>query len=205
MATVILAGGSSKRMGRDKASLEIGGSTLIQSLVTRFADKFGGVIVVVGTGDQPAVDGALMAYDVYHNAGPLGGLHAGLLATQDEVNFVLACDMPLASVELASYIVSLAPGYDAVVPMLARGPEPLHAAYAKSCLGVIESAIADGNLKMADALKSLNVFYVTEDKLRDHDPELHSFVNVNTHEDYLEATQLLQALSRGLGLDEERY
>jgi len=159
--------------------------------------------VVVGTGDQAVVDGALMAYDLYHNAGPLGGLHAGLLASPDEVNFLLACDMPLASPELASYIVSLASGYDAVVPMLARGPEPLHAAYAKSCLGVVESAIKDGNLKMADALKSLNVLYVPEDIVREYDPQLHSFVNVNTPRDYLEATQLLQARSRGLGPDEE--
>jgi len=150
--------------------------------------------VVVRPGDQPPVDGALIAYDAYHDAGPLGGLHAGLLATQDEVNFVLACDMPLASVELASYIVSLAPGYDAVVPMLARGPEPLHAVYARSCLGVIESAIAGGNLKMRDALKSLNVLYVPEDKLREHDRQLHSFVNINTPRDYLEATQLLHVL-----------
>ena len=191
MATIILAGGLSARMGLDKASLAMGGCTMIQSLATRFARDMGPVIVVLRTGQELTVQHANAAYDLHQGVGPLGGLYAGLLASPDEDNFVLACDMPFADPEFASYMLSRLADHDAVVPMLARGPEPLHAGYRKSCLPAVESSIAAGGLRMRNALDCLDVLYLPEDELRERDPELRGFLNVNTPEDYASAMQLL--------------
>jgi molybdopterin-guanine dinucleotide biosynthesis protein A len=192
MATIILAGGSSSRMGREKASLAVGESTALQSLVNRFAGKIGPVVVVLRPDQEIAVEGAIAARDIHHGVGPLGGLHAGLLASPDEENFVLACDMPFADPELARYITSLLANCDAVVPMLEPGPEPLHAAYRKICLAEIERSIAAGKLKMRDALDRLQVHYLPEQEIRERDPALRSFVNVNTPEDYERALRLMR-------------
>jgi molybdopterin-guanine dinucleotide biosynthesis protein A len=194
MATIILAGGSSDRMGQDKASIAIEGSTILQALVCRFADGLGPVIVVGRQEQGLEVERATVVHDIYQQAGPLGGLHAGLLASPDEESFVLACDMPFADPELARYMLTRLSDHDAVVPVLERGPEPLFAVYRKSCLGAVESSIAAGRLRMRDALERLDVLYVPEDKIRERDPDLRSFVNINTPEDYLTALRSLQAL-----------
>ncbi len=191
MATIILGGGLSTRMGSDKASLAAGGCTMIASLATKFAQKIGPVIVVLRPGQELVTEHTTTIYDLYPGVGPLGGLHAGLLASPDDTNFVIACDMPFADPELAGYILSALAGYDAAVPMLARGPEPLHCAYHKSCLPVIESCIASGRLRMRDALDRLNVLYIPENELKKRDPDMCSFVNINTPQDYIEAIELL--------------
>ena len=192
MATIILAGGSSTRMGRDKALLAVGESTLLQMLVTRFALEPGPVIVVLRPDQEPAAHNCLTVHDIYRDAGPLGGLHAGLVASPDEVNFVLACDMPLADPELARYMLTRLSDHDAVVPMLARGPEPLFAVYRKSCLPAVESSIAAGRLRMRDPLDRLDVLYIPEDEIRERDPDLRSFFNINTPEDYREALRIIE-------------
>ncbi len=190
MATIILAGGLSSRMGTDKAGLVLGESTLIESLVLRFADVNGPVLVVARPDQEIAVGTASVVRDVYLNVGPLGGLHAGLAASPDDRNFTLACDMPFASPELARCLIPLLADHDAVVPMLDRGPEPLYAVYRKSCLRAVESAIVNNRLRMRDVLETLDVLYIAQSELQAHDPDIRSFTNINTPEDYQEAVRL---------------
>ena len=185
MATIILGGGLSTRMGLDKASLAAGGCTMIESLATRFAREIAPVIVVLRPGQELVTEHTTTVYDLHQGVGPLGGLHAGLLASPDETNFVIACDMPFADPDFACYILSQLAGHDAAVPMLARGPEPLHSAYRKSCLPAVESSIAAGRLRMRDALDRLDVLYIPENELKKRDPDMRSFVNVNTPEEYI--------------------
>jgi len=192
MATIVVAGGSSARMGHDKASLAIEGSTILQALVCRFADELGPVIVVCRREQDLEVERATSVYDIYQGAGPLGGLHAGLLASPDDENLLLACDLPFADPELARYLVSRLDEHDAVVPVLARGPEPLFAVYRKSCLPAVESSIAAGRLRMRDPLDRLDVLYIPEDEIRERDPDLRSFFNINTPEDYREALRIIE-------------
>ena len=190
MAAIILAGGFSTRMGRDKSTLTMGGDMLLQLLATRFAEVMGRVIVALRPGQEAATGPGSVVYDVHQGIGPLGGLHAGLLASPDEENFVLACDMPFASAELAAHIISRLPDHDAVVPMLARGPEALYAAYTRSCLPAVESSIRAGRLRMRQMLELLDVLYIPENDLNEHDPGLRSFLNVNTPEEYQQALRL---------------
>lgn len=187
MATIILAGGASARMGRDKACLEMDGSTVLCALVARFAGEFGPVIVVARRGQDLDVGDAVVVHDSYEGMGPLGGLHAGLTASSDAENFVLACDMPFAEPEVARHLISRLGTHDAVVPALRAGLEPLHAAYRKSCLPAIGANLDAGILRMRDMLDQVDTLFLSEDDLVPLDPDLCSFVNINTPEAYQEA------------------
>lgn len=177
-------------MGSDKAKLEVDGVTFLQFLASRFARRLGPVIVSARLDQVLDIKGAKAAYDTYEGAGPLGGLHAGLLASPDDENFALACDMPFADLELARYLVSLLQGYDAVTPMLETGVEPLFAAYRKSCVPEIERLLESGCFKVGALLQRINVLYPGVEDLKRHDPELRSFVNVNSPEDYSRVLRL---------------
>ena len=190
MAVIILSGGLSKRMGQDKASLVLEDSTLLQTLIARFAGRFGPVIVVSRPGQDLAIDNADVVRDIHVGKGPLGGLHAGLLASPDDANFVLACDMPFADVELANYVLSRLNGHDAAIPLLERGPEPLFAAYRRSCLPTIEANLEAGILAMRGLLDKVDTLYLPESDLRQHDPTLRSFLNINTPDEYLEVRRM---------------
>jgi molybdenum cofactor guanylyltransferase len=191
MATIILAGGASARMGKDKASLCANGTTLVQALVSKFRLELPPVIVALRQGQDLPMSDAEIVHDSIHGRGPLGGLHAGLIASPDDVNFALACDLPLADVALAKYLLNRADGYDAVVPRLDRGIEPLFAVYRKNCIPEIVSTLETGDGRIRGLLDRVNTLCVDDGEIRRYDPELRSFLNVNTPEDYAEYLVLL--------------
>ncbi|MHB1457255.1 MAG: molybdenum cofactor guanylyltransferase [Armatimonadota bacterium] len=185
MATIILAGGLSTRMGQDKASLPMGDSTILQVLTSRFEGKFGPVIVAARPEMHLTLERVVTVNDTFMGKGPLGGLHAGLLASPDMHNFVLACDMPFADPRLGEYLLGRLDGHDAVIPRLSMGLEPLHAAYSKTCIPQIGANLRDDALRMRDLLDRVDTLYVDEGELRHRNMDLNSFTNVNTPEEYL--------------------
>jgi len=171
-------------MGGDKALLSFGESTLIETLVSRFEGKLGPTVVVTRQESALKLGKVIVVSDIFPDKGPLGGLHAGLLVSPDECNFVMACDMPFADPEVAVYLLDRLDGHDAVVPVLGDRPEPLHAAYKKSCLPQIEASLRDGNLRMRNLLDRVNTLYIDADELRAIGSDLRCFVNVNTPDEY---------------------
>jgi len=194
VATIILAGGQSTRMGRDKAGLELRGSTILQALAARFGRELGPVIVAARRGQKVELEGASVVRDVHPGCGPLGGLHAGLEASPDDENLLVACDMPFADPELGAHLLSLLDDHDAVVPLIERGPEPLFAAYGKSCLPQAETSIGARELSMRSFLDRIDTVHVLETELSEFDPDLRSFLNINTPEDYEKALTTLDKL-----------
>ena len=83
MTVVILAGGQSRRMGRDKLRLTLGGETLLQRALRRYGEVFPRVLVSVAGPEKFPELGERRVFDVFPGAGPLAGLHAGLLAAGD--------------------------------------------------------------------------------------------------------------------------
>ena len=146
-----MAGGRSRRMGRDKAWLEIDGLPLVQRVVHRLASLAGEVLF---SAREPGPYAALCArlplpaavvLDRYPDAGPLAGLEAGLAAAAHELVFAVATDMPFVNPALVSHLLDLSEGYDAVVPLTPHGdtlePEPLHAVYRRTCLPAIRAQL----------------------------------------------------------------
>ncbi len=191
---VALAGGMSRRLGRNKAVEEIGGERLIERVINRLSEVSSETVVVVAEESRAQAldlpDGVRTAADIYPGHGSLGGIFTGLSAARGDCGIVVACDMPFLNTGLLQFMVDLAPDFDVVVPRVDGRPEPLHAIYSKSCLEPIESRLKRQDLKIALFFEEVRVAYVDEDDIDLFDPERLSFFNVNTQEDLDKALAL---------------
>ena len=136
---LLLAGGGSRRMGRDKTAPDflIGGEPLAARVARALGEVCDEVLVASGDGKRMAWLGLPQVADALPDSGPLGGLVAGLEAATHPHVAVVAADMPFASPALLCLLASLVGGHDAAVPVSPDGTEPLHAVYARSALGVL--------------------------------------------------------------------
>src|SRR5204863_6740495 len=180
---VILAGGLSRRMGRDKAGLPAGDGTLIQHLARRLAPVVIETIVAGGSG-RHNLPGVTIVDDRYPGLGPLAGIHAGLLVAQFPLVWVVGCDLPDVDPGLAALLCGLAGDVDAVVPRIDSEPQGVCAVYDRALAPRIEGLLAAGERRVTMLLGASNVRYVTPGALRAVDPELLSFGNINTPAEY---------------------
>ncbi|MCL5291955.1 MAG: molybdenum cofactor guanylyltransferase [Actinobacteria bacterium] len=187
---IILAGGKSRRMRRDKALVTILGEPLILRIVRIVAPLFESLIVV--TNDDLGVDlaGAIFVHDSVPDQGPLGGIHAGLTASRSEDNFVVACDMPFINAEVVERIRSLRGKAAVALPETADGLEPLCAAYSRSCLPAVEEAMAAGKRRIIAFFDRVEVREISRAELADIPGVEYAFLNVNTESD-LEAAIMI--------------
>ena len=196
---IVLAGGMSRRLGRDKSVELVGGDPLIARVIGRLSKVSEEIVVVVNDLERasalPLYESAKVEIDIYPGKGSLGGIFTGLSAMSEDWGIVVACDMPFLNVELLRHMLSLRDGFDAVVPILARYPEPTHALYSRVCLPHIERRLKADDLKIANLLGDVRVRFVSEDEIDLLDLEHLSFFNVNTQQD-LEHAQTLAAMGR---------
>ena len=186
---VIMAGGDSRRMGRDKASLVLGEQTLMQRVAEIMQVVFPQVVVSVRT---PRADIALpQVRDGFSDLGPLAGLCAGLdYASQNGVPwiFAVATDMPFLRPALIEQLANYRSGVDAVVPLVDGHPQPLAAFYSIDALPAVRAlATGEGKRSLRAALERLQVAYVHAADLMTADPGLDSFVDLDTPEDLAKA------------------
>lgn len=182
---VILAGGASRRMGRNKAILPQKGVRFIEGIYRTLLELFEEVIVVTNTPEQYAFLPCRKVPDLYPGKGVLAGIHSGLSHSKEPAIFAVACDMPQLNVELIRHLISLSAGVDLVIPSSDSGFEPLHALYRKGCLPSLEELLQDGTNRRVIALMSrVQVREVLPGEITPFDPEFNSFVNINTPEDY---------------------
>jgi len=195
IAGVLLAGGKSRRMGRDKRFLELGGRTLLARALSTYEELFSDVLVVVAESlDELAGVHHRVVTDLVPNCGSLGGLYTGLShATYDQV-FAAACDMPFLDPAVIALMAGLDRDADIVIPRLTTGLEPMHAIYSKTCLPHLQRMIKDQNLRLHELAQTpgLAVRIVSEEEIQSVDPQLLSFLNVNRPAD-LEFARKLDA------------
>jgi len=180
---VILAGGRSSRMGRDKALLTLGGEPLIARLVRRFSAWFRQVVVVTNTPEAYAFLDVPMVGDRIPGLGPLAGLEAGLRASRYEHAFFCAVDMPFVSEALVRFMVESAPGYDIVVPAPGGEFEPMHAVYGRGCVPSIARNLEERRLRLISIFPDVRVREVTDAELARFGDPGRLFFNCNTPED----------------------
>ena len=189
LSVAVLAGGQSRRMGRDKALVEFGGRPLLDRVLERLRGIGDEVFVVAS--DRPAYAGfgVPVVPDRLPGGGALCGIHAAIATARNPHCLVVACDMPFLSPALLSYMAALPRDYDVLIPVLAAGHrgqggaetlEALHAIYGKNCLPAIERRIAAGRLKVIEFFSDVRVRRIHEAAVRGYDPDLLSFVNANT-------------------------
>ena len=177
-----MAGGKSRRFGRDKALVPLMGQPLLCRVGERLATVCQELIVVGPPERQLLLPDALVVQDRFPDAGPLAGLHAALNRARHRWSIVVACDMPFLNPALLRYLLSLREGYDVVLPRHGGYTQQLHAAYSTDCLPHIETQLTKGDYKIDRFFPAVRVRYVDDPELRLHDELLRSFFNVNTPE-----------------------
>ena len=191
---IVLAGGMSRRLGRDKAVETIEGQSLISRVLDSLSPVAQELVVVVNNHEREEElalpDSVVVAVDIYPDTGSLGGIFTGLSASGNEWGFVVACDMPFLNLDLLEYLLSQRGGHDIVVPVIDHRPEPTHAAYSKVCLPAIETRLRANDLKIAKFFDDVRAKYVSQRNVEDLDPGGLSFFNVNTEEDLTRARML---------------
>lgn len=179
-AGFVLAGGSSSRMGADKAFLKVGERTLLEQAL----HTVGSVCLqpsIVGDRDRLAAYSGVIS-DVFPGCGPLGGIHAALSTRRAELNLVLAVDMPLVTGELLNFLLSAAESSPATitVPRTGRGWQPLCAVYRCEFLSVAEAALREGKYKIDTLYSQVAVRSIDTKELMAAGFTERLFLNVNT-------------------------
>jgi molybdopterin-guanine dinucleotide biosynthesis protein A len=194
-SAIVLAGGRSSRMGSPKAQLRYGTQTLLERTLSELRAAFNDIVVVAApAGIGGAVENprdVTIIRDEREYEGPLPALPRGLRAIGNDAAFVCSCDLPLLKSEVARSLCAMLDSYDAVIPEIVGLAQPLHAVYRKRCAAAIDAMVARGEKRLTRAVESLSVRKVNESELRSIDPELQSFLNVNTPEDYARALGLI--------------
>jgi len=197
---VILAGGLSTRYGgENKAFLRVGGMRILDRLFAVYGELFDEIILVTNNPGEFLEWDALIVTDVFPVRSSLTGIHAGLFYARHPFAFFSACDTPFLKKELVETMLdSLEPGIDLVIPQTAAGLEPLCAAYSQRCLKAAEEHILQNKFKIQMALSGKRIKKIPEDVLRQKDPELLSFFNVNSPEDLTRAERIVKSeMKRG--------
>jgi len=177
---VILAGGKSRRMGRDKAWLPVDGQGLFERVLTVMGELFPHLLIA---GDRPdlARPGLPAVADLYPGSA-LGGLYTGLREATTPYIFATACDIPHPDPAIIRTLCALRQGHDLVVIRTAEGYEPLFAVYGKNCLEPMQELLDAGNFRIYDFYHKVRVRYVGEGEL----PAdwRRALCNINTPQEY---------------------
>jgi molybdopterin-guanine dinucleotide biosynthesis protein A len=183
-SAVILAGGRSTRIGRNKALLDFGGEPLIGRIYRILQEAFEQVYISANDKDTYTFLGAPIIQDVFPGGGSLAGIHSGLLSCPSQYCFFVACDMPFLSIDLVRYLYKIRNDHDVVIPVTSVGYEPLHAFYSRRCLSYVQKQLEKNNLKIIDFFPQVKVREVSGEELRIYDPNEISYFNINTADKY---------------------
>ena len=179
---IILAGGLGSRFsGLNKAFLRIGQKRIIDHIYDVFKDIFTEIIIVTNNPLAYVEWDVTIVTDIFPHRSSLTGIHTGLFYATRPYAFFSACDVPFIKRELVQTLVSaLRPPYDIVIPETSTGLEPLCAVYSKRCIKPIESHLLQKEFKIQRFFNKVRVKKIAEQTLREADPELISFFNINT-------------------------
>ncbi len=176
---IILAGGKSSRMGRDKSLLSANNLPLIGKIVSQLENYFPEIIIGANDLEKYRFLNLPVIPDLEEDKGPLMGIYSTLLSSNHEVNFVVACDIPDLDMKYVQELIRQAQDHQIVIPTWKDGKhEPLFAVYRRSILDNIK------NLLDADQRKISLLFQSTDVKYLPLPDEMKWYRNLNTLEDY---------------------
>jgi molybdenum cofactor guanylyltransferase len=166
-------------MGADKASLPFGDETML-GRITRIVRTLTDDVIVVGRRDQDAST----VHDATEDQGPLAGIATGLAASRTDLNIVIACDMPLIRTAVLQRLVEAIDGHDACVAMVDGHATALCGVYRSRIAGEAQALLDSGERRVMRLLDQVKTKRVDAGLLRDIDPDLETFLSVDTPEKY---------------------
>ena len=193
---IILCGGHSSRMGRDKSTLPFGPELMLQRvvrLISQIVDPDKIVVVAASQQILPAIPAPVqVTHDERQDRGPLQGLAAGLrkVGTDFDAVYVSSCEVPLLVPAFVKQMFESLGEHQVAVPYDGQRHHPLAAVYRPKILGDIQSLLDSDQLRVKALFDRVNTHEVPVDELRHVDPALLSLKNLNHRDDYLVALQL---------------
>ena len=183
---IILSGGKSRRMGKEKGLCHFRGKALIVYAIETLQPLCDELIISANNKlDEYQLFDFQVVSDEMAETGPIGGLFSCLKQSSNSIHLVISCDTPFVTQHVYLELLKYSEDYQAVVPIHENGfIEPLSAVYHRSCLPIVQQQIGAGKFKMMDLLDRLNTKYVPIDS---QIPGLKSsiFHNLNNPEDLL--------------------
>ncbi len=200
-SAIILAGGFSKRFGRDKGLIELARKPLVLHVVDKTSAIVDEIVVVVSSNIQRKKfqrflnHRASVIVDEQNAQSPLVGALTGFGHVQGNYSLLLPCDTPFVSAQVAQLLLDLCVGKSAAVPRWPNGyVEPLQATYhAKSAYKATKIALEEGKFNLRSMLAHLSgIRYISTTVLKTLDPRLMTFFNINMPEDLKKAEYILK-------------
>jgi len=190
IAGIVLSGGKSNRMGRDKGFCLLNGKSLVGYAIDVLKEVCFPILISANSVDYKSF-GYPVIRDKFSDIGPLGGIYSSLLKSSQDLNFILSCDMPLISPDLVHHIISERENHQVVIPMFNGFPEPLCAFYKKEIIDRLLASIQTGVYKIQDVVKGLDTKYLKIDpSLEFYHEDL--FANVNEPHELFRIEKLIK-------------
>ena len=206
---VILAGGKSRRMGENKALMQLGNDSLIGHVIHRMRLLTDELLLITNSPTEYAHLGVSTHGDIFPDTGALGGIYTGLIYAAHDAALCVACDSPFLEPKLLTYLVSVLGEYDAVMPETYSSNKdigvtnPSHstdqitlqtlcAAYSKRCLPIIESMLRESELRVHALAERAHIKRVPPEAWQTFDSEGMSFFNINTPKDFERANSYMR-------------
>lgn len=189
VTAVVLAGGGSVRMGENKALLKLGSKTIIERVVGSLQSVFNHVLVVTNKPEEyHMLEGVKFINDCVNTEkkSSLIGLYSGLKQSKTSHIFVVACDMPFINIDLIEYMVNSLKDEDVIVPFIEGYYQPLYAIYGKACIPELEKLLEKNMHKITKFFKNVKVKKIMENDIKNFDPQMVCFENINTKKEYLQ-------------------
>ena len=192
MSAIILAGGISKRFGQDKGLINLAKRPLLLHVLDKLGNISNDIHVVVNSEAQKEKFASLTSRNVHLSVDganiqtPLAGALTGFKTVQNTYTILLACDTPFIASEILRFLLDISINRDAAIPRWPNGNiEPLQAVYhAKKAADAAQNALRNNQLNMRSMISNMKkIRYVSTLVLRQFDPKLMSFFNINTPND----------------------
>ena len=197
---VILAGGKSRRMGKNKALMRLGDNSLIGHVIRRMRLITDELLLVTNSPTEYVHLEVPMHGDIFPGTGALGGIYTGLTHASHEAVVCVACDSPFLEPKLLTYLVSVLGEYDAVMPETfthhdapQKTLQTLCAAYSKRCLPIIASMLQESELRVHALQERAYIKRISPEIWQEFDPDGMSFFNINTPEDFESADAYMRS------------
>lgn len=188
MTGIILAGGKSSRMGKDKCFVKYRENFLIQSTIDAFLPLIETILISANNAKFNDF-GYVIVNDEFQDCGPIGGIFSTLKKSPSDINIIAPCDMPFITTDLFRFLLDNLNDYDAVVPIFKGKAEPLTGIYTKKILPIVKNQIETKNFKILNLLNSIKTNFVKiAPSVKCYSENL--FTNVNYLEDLDELTLL---------------
>lgn len=181
---IVLAGGASSRMGKDKGLCEFKGKTLVTYAIEALLPLCDTILISSNNVDDYQKFGYQVVVDEYKGIGPIGGIYSSLKKSTTKHNLIISCDTPYLNTQLLEFILENSNNYDIVVPTHSISfIEPLAAYYSSGIVNKLETSIKRSDYKLMNFLNKVKLKSINVVAIPDFSNKL--FINLNTPDDLL--------------------